>query len=80
MTTTETIDIKQFCETAEVYAVGSSVWLVNGDKMLATYCSGITFNREDWDAVYEPTYADFLEFLSDKNWQEVAKNYPQFQA
>jgi hypothetical protein len=71
--------LAEFCETAEVYAVNSSVWLVDGDKMIATHRSDTTYNNADWDAVYVPTYAKFLEFLEDENWQHVAKKYPQFQ-
>ena len=74
------MDIKTFCENAEVYAVNSSVWLVDGDKMIATHCSDTTYNLADWEMVYAPTYANFLEFLKDENWQQVAKKYPQFQS
>jgi hypothetical protein len=74
------MDIQAFCESAEVYAVNSSVWLVDADKMLATHCSDATFNKSDWDAVYAPTSQKFLEFLSDENWSEVAAKYPQFAA
>lgn len=73
------MDIENFCESAEVYAVNSSVWLVDGDQMIATHCSNSTYNREDWSAVYEPTFEKFLEFLKDENWQQVVDQYPQFQ-
>lgn len=72
------MEIEKFLQTCEVYAVNSSVWLVDGDKAIATHCSDVTYNREDWSAVYKPTHEKFLEFLKDENWQEVAKNYPQF--
>jgi hypothetical protein len=74
------MNIQAFCESAEVYAVNSSVWLVDGDNLLATHCSDTTFNNSEWDAVYAPTRQKFLEFLSDKNWPEVAAKYPQFAA
>jgi hypothetical protein len=48
------MNIQAFCESAEVYAVNSSVWLVDGDNLLATHCSDVTFNKSEWDAVYRP--------------------------
>lgn len=72
------MDTKEFCLNAEVYAVNSSVWLVDGDRAVATHCSDITYNNEDWSAVYPPSFEKFIEFLKDENWQEVVKKYPQF--
>lgn len=55
-------ELAHFCETAEVYAVNSEVWLVNSGRMIATHCSDITYTSKDWGAVYEPTFQKFIDF------------------
>lgn len=60
--------LRRFCESAEVYAVNSSVWLVDSKAEVATHCSDVTYNCSDWNAVYPPTHADYVEFLNDENW------------
>lgn len=62
------INIREFCETAEVNGVNSSIWLVDWDKQVATHCCDVTYNRGEWDDVSPPSREKFQEFLKDENW------------
>lgn len=61
-------EIEQFCESAQVYGVNSSVWLVDHSRYLATHCSDTTFNRGEWNSVYPATRQKYQCFLQDENW------------
>ena len=73
-------ELEEFCNNAEIYGVDSSIWIVDGEKCIATHCSDDTYNNNDWDAIYDPSHQMFLEFLKDENWKQVAEKYPQFQS
>ena len=56
---------EQELEKFQVFSCNSSVWLVDSNRKIATHCSDITWNREEYDQIYPATAANYQEFLAD---------------
>ena len=56
---------QQELKNFQVYSCNSSVWLVNEVLRIATHCSDITWNREEYEMIYPATAAKYQEFLAD---------------
>ena len=65
MNTSEAFMTEQELKKFQVFSCNSSVWLVDTERKIATHCSDITWNREEYEMIYAATAAKYQEFLAD---------------
>jgi len=70
-------EVQAFCEGAEVHGKNGEVWMVDGDRMLATHTYDRHFINEDWDSVHAPTFRVFLEFLEEFDFTPMDREFPK---
>jgi len=68
-------EVQAFCEGAEVHGKNGEVWMVDGDRMLATHTYDRHFVNEDWDSVHAPTFRVFLEFLEEFDFTPMDREF-----